>query len=226
VEQAEGKLVLVATPIGNLDDLSPGVRKALEGADVVLAEDTRRSAKIAPQGCRMTSYHDHNAAKMVPRIEEMLRQGLTLALVTDAGMPGVSDPSFRAVRAALEVGAEVTVVPGPSAVTTALAGSGLPVDRFCFEGFLPRKKGKRLARLREMAEYPGTLIYFVGPHHLLRQLRETAEVMGDRRACVARELTKLHEEYARGRLTELAEEFARRKPRGEITLLVEGRGRD
>jgi 16S rRNA (cytidine1402-2'-O)-methyltransferase len=225
VERAEGKLVLVATPIGNLDDLSPRMRGVLDRADVVLAEDTRRSSRIAPAGCRIRSYHDHNARKMVPRIEEMLRQGLTLALVTDAGMPGVSDPSFRAVRAALEVGAEVTVVPGPSAVTTALAGSGLPVDRFCFEGFLPRKRGRRLSRLREMSEYPGTLVYFVGPHHLLRQLEETREVMGDRRACVARELTKMHEEFARGRLSALAEEFARRKPRGEITLLVEGSGR-
>ncbi len=223
--RADGLLVLVATPIGNLEDLSPRVRTVLEEADVVLAEDTRRSARIAPSGCRMESYHDHNARKMVPRIVDMLQRGLTLALVTDAGMPGISDPSYRAVRAALEAGAGVTVVPGPSAVTTALAGSGLPVDRFCFEGFLPRKRGRRLSRLREMAEYSGTLVYFVGPHHLLRQLEETADVMGDRRACVARELTKLHEEYARGTLTELAEEFRGRRPRGEITLLVEGCGR-
>jgi 16S rRNA (cytidine1402-2'-O)-methyltransferase len=226
MEKAEGRLVLVATPIGNLDDASCRLRAALEEADLVLAEDTRRSARLAPPGTSMKSYHDHNARRMAPRIAEMLGRGMTLALVTDAGMPGISDPSYRAVRAALDAGAEVTVVPGPSAVTTALAGSGLPVDRFCFEGFLPRKRGKRLGRLEEMSGYPGTLIYFVGPHHLLRQLRETLEVMGDRSACVAREMTKLHEEFVRGRLSELVLEFESRRPRGEITLLVAGSGRD
>lgn len=226
MEKAEGRLVLVATPIGNLDDASRRLESVLREADVVLAEDTRRSARLAPAGTRMTSYHDHNARRMVPRIADMLKRGMKLALLTDAGMPGISDPSYRAVRAALDAGAEVTVVPGPSAVTTALAGSGLPVDRFCFEGFLPRKRGKRLARLEGMSDYSGTLIYFVGPHHLLRQLRETLEVMGDRSACVAREMTKLHEEYLRGRLSDLVAEFESRRPRGEITLLVAGRGRD
>ena len=217
-----GRLVLVATPIGNMSDLAPRAREALADADVVLAEDTRRSARISPPGTRMMSYHDHNARAMVPKIAQMLAEGRKLALVSDAGMPGVSDPCFRAVQAALDAGATVSVVPGPSAVTAALAGSGLPVDRFCFEGFLPRKRGKRLARLREMEDYPGTLIYFVGPHHLLRQLRETREVMGDRRACVARELTKLHEEYVRGTISRLEKIFSGRKPRGEITLLVQG----
>lgn len=221
-----GVLVLVATPIGNLEDLSPRAARVLREADVVLAEDTRRSAKLVSGRDRIYSYHDHNVRGRIPQIKSFLAEGKTIALITDAGMPGISDPAYAAVRAALECGAGIEVVPGPCAVVSALVLSGLPTDRFCFEGFLPRRKGKRRSRLEDMESYGGTLVYFVGPHHLRGALMEMREVFGDRNACVARELTKLHEEVIRGSLSDLAERFADQPPRGEITLVVSGASAD
>ena len=218
-----GKLVLVATPIGNLEDLSPRASRIIMEADIVMAEDTRHTAKLSGGGgSRLFSYHDHNATGRLPQIADFLAKGLTVAMVSDAGMPGISDPAFRAVRLAIEGGYRVEAVPGPSAVITALAASGLPVARFAFEGFLPLKKGARRRRIEEMAGYTGTLILFTGPHHLLRDLAELRDVLGDRPACVAREMTKLFEEYARGTLSELTAKFAAIPIRGEITLVVEG----
>jgi len=217
-----GRLVLVATPIGNLEDLSPRAARAIAGADVVMAEDTRHTAKIAGGAAKLYSYHDHNARGRLPQIAGFLESGLTVAMVSDAGMPGISDPAYRAVRLAIEGGHRVEAIPGPSAVITALAASGLPVDRFAFEGFLPLKKGARRRRIEEMAGYAGTLILFTGPHHLLRDLTELREVLGDRSACIAREMTKVFEEYARGTLSELSERYSGVQVRGEITLVVEG----
>jgi 16S rRNA (cytidine1402-2'-O)-methyltransferase len=199
---------------------------ALEEADTVFAEDTRRTGKLTGGIRRMYSYGDHNSTDRLELLEKLLVDGETVALVTDAGTPGVSDPAYRAVRTALEAGAVITVVPGPSAVTAALAGSGLPVDRFSFEGFLPRKAGRRRRRLEEVSAYPGTLIFFVGPHHLAAYLAEMLEVLGSRRACVARELTKVHEEFVRGTLEELVTRYSddTSRIRGEITLLVAGTG--
>lgn len=220
-----GTLILVATPIGNLADLSPRAQSAIQDADAVMAEDTRRTARFVADRRRLYSYHDHNARGRLPQIEEFLRNGHTVAVVSDAGMPGISDPAYRAVSLAVSIGAVVSAVPGPSAAVTALVISGLPTDRFAFEGFLPVKKGKRLKRLAEMKDYPGTLVYYTGPHHLVRTLEEIGEILGDRRCAVARELTKVHEEVLRGSVSKLLEEYSGTSPRGEITLLVEGTSR-
>jgi len=221
-EKAAGKLILVATPIGNLDDMSPRASSCLRDADVVMAEDTRRTGRFVPDRKRLYSCHDHNVKGRLPQIEEFLKQGLTVAMASDAGTPGISDPAYRAVALAHSLGAEVTMVPGPSAVVMGIVLSGLATDRFAFEGFPPLKKGKRLKRFAEMAGYSGTLAYYVGPHHLGRTLAEMLSVFGDRRCCVARELTKMHEEVSRGTLSEMSERYSGSPPKGEITLLVEG----
>ncbi|MGW7338397.1 16S rRNA (cytidine(1402)-2'-O)-methyltransferase [Streptomyces sp. NPDC054808] len=222
-----GTLVLAGTPIGDVQDAPPRLAAELAGADVVAAEDTRRLRRltqalgVAPSG-RVVSYFEGNESARTPELVEELAGGARVLLVTDAGMPSVSDPGYRLVAAAVERGVRVTAVPGPSAVLTALALSGLPVDRFCFEGFLPRKAGERLSRLREVAEERRTLVYFEAPHRLDDTLAAMAEVFGaDRRAAVCRELTKTYEEVRRGGLGELAE-WAGEGVRGEITVVVEG----
>ncbi len=208
-----------------MSDLSPRASSTLETADIVLAEDTRHSSRLARIQGRLLSYNDYNAASRLPLIAERLSAGDKIALVTDAGMPGISDPCYRAVRQAVDCGARVEVVPGPSAALTALVASGLPLDRFFFEGFLPRKLGPRAARLREMALYPHTIIIFVGPHHAVRTLSDILEILGDRQACLAREMTKLHEEYIRGTVSSILSIVSARVPKGEITLVVAGAGR-
>ncbi|WP_102931812.1 16S rRNA (cytidine(1402)-2'-O)-methyltransferase [Streptomyces sp. BSE6.1] len=222
-----GTLVLAGTPIGDVQDAPPRLAAELAGADVVAAEDTRRLRRltqalgVAPAG-RVVSYFEGNESARTPELVEELAGGARVLLVTDAGMPSVSDPGYRLVAAAVERGVRVTAVPGPSAVLTALALSGLPVDRFCFEGFLPRKAGERLSRLREVAEERRTLVYFEAPHRLDDTLAAMAEIFGaDRRAAVCRELTKTYEEVRRGGLGELAE-WAGEGVRGEITVVVEG----
>ncbi len=222
-----GTLVLAGTPIGDVQDAPPRLAAELAGADVVAAEDTRRLRRltqalgVAPAG-RVVSYFEGNESARTPELVEELAGGARVLLVTDAGMPSVSDPGYRLVAAAVERGVRVTAVPGPSAVLTALALSGLPVDRFCFEGFLPRKAGERLTRLREVAGERRTLVYFEAPHRLDDTLAAMAEVFGaDRRAAVCRELTKTYEEVRRGGLGELAE-WAGEGVRGEITVVVEG----
>ncbi|MGW3648223.1 16S rRNA (cytidine(1402)-2'-O)-methyltransferase [Streptomyces sp. NPDC000878] len=222
-----GTLVLAGTPIGDITDAPPRLATELSGADVIAAEDTRRLRRLTqalgvqPKG-RVVSYFEGNEAARTPELVEALLGGSRVLLVTDAGMPSVSDPGYRLVAAAVEKDIKVTAVPGPSAVLTALALSGLPVDRFCFEGFLPRKAGERLSRLREVAEERRTLVYFEAPHRLDDTLAAMAEVFGaDRRAAVCRELTKTYEEVKRGPLAELAE-WATEGVRGEITVVVEG----
>ena len=217
-----GKLVLVATPIGNLDDMSPRALETLSSADVVMAEDTRRTGRFVEERRKLYSCHDHNIRGRLPQIEEFLKQGATVAMASDAGTPGISDPAYRAVGLAIELGAEVTMIPGPTAVIMALVVSGLPTNRFAFEGFLPFKKGKRRKRLEDMASYSGTIAYYVGPHHLSSVIDMMFSVFGDRRCCVARELTKLHEEIVRGTLSSLKERYSASVPKGEITILVEG----
>ncbi|MEU6226281.1 16S rRNA (cytidine(1402)-2'-O)-methyltransferase [Streptomyces sp. NPDC047042] len=222
-----GTLVLAGTPIGDITDAPPRLAAELAGADVIAAEDTRRLRRLTqalgvqPKG-RVVSYFEGNEAARTPELVEALLGGSRVLLVTDAGMPSVSDPGYRLVAAAVEKDVRVTAVPGPSAVLTALALSGLPVDRFCFEGFLPRKAGERLSRLREVAEERRTLVYFEAPHRLDDTLAAMSEVFGgDRRAAVCRELTKTYEEVRRGPLAELAE-WAAEGVRGEITVVVEG----
>jgi 16S rRNA (cytidine1402-2'-O)-methyltransferase len=208
-------------------DAPPRLATELAAADVIAAEDTRRLRRLTqaldvhPAG-RVVSYFEGNEAARTPELADALAGGARVLLVTDAGMPSVSDPGYRLVAAAVERGIKVTAVPGPSAVLTALAVSGLPVDRFCFEGFLPRKAGERLSRLREVADERRTLVYFEAPHRLDDTLAAMAEVFGaDRRAAVCRELTKTYEEVKRGPLGELAP-WAAEGVRGEITVVVEG----
>ncbi|MFF9134153.1 16S rRNA (cytidine(1402)-2'-O)-methyltransferase [Streptomyces sp. NPDC014806] len=222
-----GTLVLAGTPIGDIADAPPRLAEELAGADVVAAEDTRRLRRltqalgVTPKG-RVVSYFEGNESARTPELVEELVGGARVLLVTDAGMPSVSDPGYRLVAAAVERDVKVTAVPGPSAVLTALALSGLPVDRFCFEGFLPRKAGERLSRLREVAGERRTLVYFEAPHRLDDTLAAMAEVFGaERRAAVCRELTKTYEEVKRGPLGELAA-WAAEGVRGEITVVVEG----
>ncbi|WP_443055603.1 16S rRNA (cytidine(1402)-2'-O)-methyltransferase [Streptomyces sp. NBC_00690] len=226
-DPSAGLLVLAGTPIGDVADAPPRLAAELAGADVVAAEDTRRLRRLTQalgiqvQG-RVVSYFEGNESARTPELVEALAGGARVLLVTDAGMPSVSDPGYRLVAAAVARDIRVTAVPGPSAVLTALALSGLPVDRFCFEGFLPRKAGERLARLKENQAERRTLVYFEAPHRLDDTLAAMAEVFGaGRRAAVCRELTKTYEEIKRGGLAELAA-WAADGVRGEITVVVEG----
>ena len=222
-----GVLVLAGTPIGNPADASPRLAVELMSATVVAAEDTRRLRRLtAALGidltARVVSYYDANEAARTEELLAGLLAGERVVLVTDAGMPSVSDPGFRLVAAAVAAGVPVTVVPGPSAVLAALAVSGLPVDRFCFEGFLPRKAGERSARLRALATEPRTLVFFEAPHRLAASLGAMAEAFGaDRSAAVCRELTKTYEEVRRGPLVDLVS-WAADGVRGEVTVVVSG----
>ncbi|MDR1238390.1 MAG: 16S rRNA (cytidine(1402)-2'-O)-methyltransferase [Propionibacteriaceae bacterium] len=223
-----GRLVLAGTPIGNLSDASEGLRRALAGADVIAAEDTRRLktllAGLAVEStARVVSYFDQTEAARAAGLVEDLRAGLTVLVVSDAGMPTVSDPGFRLVKLAIEADIPVTAVPGPSAVLTALAVSGLPTDRFCFEGFLPRKAGERSRRLAALADEDRTMVFFEAPHRLSALLAAAITAFGaERRASVSRELTKVFEQTKRGTLAELAE-WAAAGVRGELTVCVAGR---
>ena len=222
-----GVLVLAATPIGDPRDAAPRLAAEISSADVVAAEDTRRLRRlcadlgISPSGA-VLSYHEHNEASRTPDLVARLRAGSRVVVVTDAGMPSVSDPGYRLVDAAVTAGIRVTCVPGPSAVLMALAVSGLPVDRFCFEGFLPRKAGERARGLAALADERRTMVFFEAPHRIDATLVAMAEAFGaDRRAAVCRELTKTYEEVRRGGLAELAD-WAAGGVRGEITVVVAG----
>ncbi|MGH8837003.1 MAG: 16S rRNA (cytidine(1402)-2'-O)-methyltransferase [Actinomycetes bacterium] len=227
-DQATGRLVLAATPIGDLGDAPPRLGHELTTADVIAAEDTRRLHRLlaglgVTTSARVVSYFDGNEAARTPGLVAALRAGERVVLVTDAGMPAVSDPGYRLVRAAIDAGIQVSAVPGPSAVLTALAVSGLPVDRFCFEGFLPRKAGERAAVLRALAAEPRTMVFFEAPHRLAGTLAVMAEAFGaERSAAVCRELTKTYEEIRRGELAALVD-WAGAGVRGEITIVVAGR---
>lgn len=222
-----GAVVLAATPIGDAGDAPPNLLRALAEADVVAAEDTRRLATLASRlGVRLTgrvvSYHEHNEAARAAELVRAAADGATVLVVTDAGMPGVSDPGYRVVRAAIEAGVRVTAVPGPSAVLTALALSGLPSDRFCFEGFAPRRPGERARWLAGLRDEPRTIVAFEAPHRLAETLAAAAEALGeDRPAAVCRELTKTYEEVRRGPLADLAT-WAAAGVRGEVTLVIAG----
>jgi 16S rRNA (cytidine1402-2'-O)-methyltransferase len=222
-----GLLVLAGTPIGDTGDAPARLATELAAADLVAAEDTRRLRRLTTAlgvtvPGRVVSYHEHNEATRTPDLVEALVGGARVLLVTDAGMPSVSDPGYRLVRAAVDAGVRVTAVPGPSAVLTALAVSGLPVDRFCFEGFLPRKAGERAARLAAVADDQRTLVFFEAPHRLAITLAAMATAFGPtREAAVCRELTKTYEEIRRGPLAELVT-WAEPGVRGEITVVVAG----
>jgi 16S rRNA (cytidine1402-2'-O)-methyltransferase len=220
-----GHLYVVGTPIGNLGDLSDRARETLAAVDLVAAEDTRRTGKLLAHAgirARMLSLFEGNERQRIDELLERLSEGATVALVSDAGMPAVSDPGFRLLRAAVEAGIGISVVPGPSAVTAALVVSGLPTDRWVFEGFLPRRPSERRSRLRALAHDPRTVVLFESPLRVVTLLRDVLVELGDRRAAVARELTKIHEEVLRGRISEVLAMLLDSEPRGEIVVVLEG----
>lgn len=224
---SDGALVLAATPIGSSDDASQKLRDALTSADLIAAEDTRRFLTLTKRlgiepSARVVSYFEGNEASRTRELVDAVAAGQRVVLVTDAGMPSVSDPGYRVVTACIDEGLRVTAVPGPSAVLTALAVSGLPVDRFCFEGFLPRKAGERRRRLEGLAAEERTMVFFEAPHRLDDFLADAAAELGaDRLGAVCRELTKPYEEIIRGPLSELAE-WAKSEVRGEVTVVIAG----
>jgi 16S rRNA (cytidine1402-2'-O)-methyltransferase len=222
-----GRLVLVATPIGNLGDLAPRAVDELAGADVIVCEDTRRTRQLLThagvRGPRRIVANEHTEAAAAAQVVELLATGATVAVVTDAGTPGVSDPGERLVRAAIAAGHDVSAVPGPSAALAALVASGLPTDRFVVEGFLPRRGPARAGRLDEIAGERRTTVLFEAPHRLAATLADLSAVCGaDRTVVLARELTKVHEELWRGRLGEALDHVARQEPRGEHVVVLAG----
>ncbi len=227
----DGLLVLAGTPIGDIDDAPPRLARELAAADVVAAEDTRRLHRLASAlgasiAGRVVSYFEGNESTRTPGLVQALSEGSRVLLLTDAGMPSVSDPGYRLVSAAVDEGIRVTAVPGPSAVPTALALSGLASDRFCFEGFPPRRGGERARFFGELVGERRTMVFFESRHRLAATLRSMAEAFGeDRRAAVCRELTKVHEEVRRGALREIVAWAEDNGPLGEITVVVEGAAR-
>jgi 16S rRNA (cytidine1402-2'-O)-methyltransferase len=219
-----GTLWLVGTPIGNLGDISERARETLARADVIACEDTRRTRALLTHftinAPRLMSFFEGNERQRIPEVLKLLREGLDVALVSDAGTPAISDPGYLLVAACVEEGISVDAVPGPSAAITALMLSGLPTDRFVFEGFLPRASGPRRKRLGELAADPRTLIFYESPRRMVGFLEDAQDVLGDRRGAVARELTKLHQEVIRERLSELSKQVG--EVRGEVVVVVEG----
>ena len=219
-----GTLYLVATPIGNLQDMTLRAMETLKTVDLIACEDTRHTRKLLTHfgiSARLVSYHEHNEQQRAEELAEFLSGGKSIAVVSDAGTPAICDPSFRIVRKAHGIGARVVPIPGAVAFVSGLIASGLPTDSIFFGGFLPSKKGERQTRLREVSEIPATLVFYETPHRLVKALADCAEILGNREAAVARELTKLHEEIARGRLEELIERFGEKPVKGEIVLIIE-----
>ena len=221
-----GKLILVPTPIGNLQDITLRAIEVLKNADVVLAEDTRVSSKLMKYleiEKRMISHHKFNEHKTVSSIVQQIEMGNLVVLISDAGTPAISDPGFLLVRACVEKGIEVECLPGPTALIPALAVSGLPTEKFVFEGFLPQKKGRQ-TRLKFLAEETRTMIFYESPFRLVKSLNQFATFWGEeRKACVCRELSKMFEEIKRGSLKELEEYYTQHPPKGEIVIVVEGK---
>lgn len=220
-----GKLSVVGTPIGNLGDITLRALRTLEAADVISAEDTRRTATLLGHHHikkPLLSYHSFNEAKRTPELLHRLSAGGHVAVTSDAGMPTLSDPGYRLIKAAISAGIPVEVIPGVSAITASLALSGIPADQFLFLGFLPYKSAQRRKALSAVAQLPYTLVFFESPHRLLQFLRDLQEVLGNRTITIARELTKKFEEIARGSVADLLAQFEKRSIKGEITIVVEG----
>lgn len=220
-----GRLYVCATPIGNLEDVTLRVLRVLKEADLIAAEDTRHTRQLLDRydiATPMLSLHEHNEARRTAQLLDRLAAGETVALVSDAGTPGISDPGERLIRAVIAADVPLTVLPGPTAFVTALVGSGLSTERFAFEGFLPRSPGRRRKALRALAREERTLIFYEAPHRVRSTLKDMEQELGDRPACVARELTKTFEQWQRGSLRELAETWAEATPRGEFVIVVAG----
>ena len=220
-----GTLYLVPTPVGHLEDITFRALKVLKEADLILAEDTRTSGVLLKHfeiKNAMLSYHKFNEHQTVDRVVERLKGGETVAVVSDAGTPGISDPGFLVAREAIKAGIEVITLPGATAFVPALVSSGLPCDRFCFEGFLPQKKGRQ-TRLNALAEEPRTIIFYESPHRIVKTLEQFKEVFGpERPVSVCREISKIHEESVRGTVEEVLEHFKKNEPRGEFVIVVKG----
>ena len=218
----KGCLYLVATPIGNLEDISLRALRILKEVDLIACEDTRQTRKLLSHydiHTRLESYHEHNEMTRAPELVIELEQAAQIALVSDAGTPAISDPGHRLVALCLRHGIQVVPVPGPSALVSALAASGISTDEFVFIGFLPPRTGERHAALHPLAAEPRTLVFYEAPHRLVAMLEDSLAVLGDRHGVVAREVTKIHEEFRRGRISELLESFRETPPRGEITVI-------
>jgi len=224
-EPAPGTLYVVATPIGNLEDVSQRAVRILKQVDLIACEDTRHAARLLHHYGISTpreSYHEHNESQRTPQLLDLLRAGRSVALISDAGTPLVSDPGFRLVSTCRDAGIPVVPIPGPSAIIAALSASGLPTDSFLFAGYLPSRRGARRSRLRELAALRCTLVFYEAPHRLLAALDDMLAVLGPRKACLAREITKVHEEWQRGSLAEiLASMASRERILGEITIVVD-----
>jgi 16S rRNA (cytidine1402-2'-O)-methyltransferase len=219
-----GILYVVATPIGNLSDITLRTIETLRSVDLIGCEDTRHTRKLLEHfGIKksLISYHEHNETERATELIKRLQKGESIALVSDAGTPAISDPGYRIIKLAAESSIRVVPIPGPSALIAALSASGLPTDSFFFGGFLPPKAGERRRRLGELASIPGTLVFYEAPHRISRTLSDCLDVLGDRSATVARELTKVHEDIIRGSLSELISHFEAKPPKGELVLLID-----
>lgn len=219
-----GALYLVATPIGNLKDMTFRAIEVLKSVNVIACEDTRHTRKLLNHfeiWNKLVSYHEHNEAERAGELASMLQEGKSVAIVTDAGTPGISDPGYRVVQRAIEIGSPVVSIPGPAAFVSALVASGLPTDSIYFGGFLPSKKTERRKRLAEVATYPATLIFYESPRRIAASLSDCLDVLGDRPAVVARELTKLHEQFSRGKISELISNLDPTTLKGEAVLLID-----
>lgn len=222
-----GKLYLVPTPIGNMGDITLRAIEVLNQVDLVACEDTRHSGVLLKRlglKKKLVSYHDFNEARRANQLLTKIKQGMSIAVITDAGSPGVSDPAYRIVKTALESDVEIVPLPGATAIIPALTASGLPTDRFFFEGFLPHKPTARKKRLEKLKGLEHTLIFYESPHRVEKSLLDILEVFGDRRACLAREISKVHEQFLRGHISHVLELIASKRLKGEIVLVIEGSG--
>ena len=219
-----GKLYLIPTPIGNMGDITERSLEILKEVEIIACEDTRHSGRLLNKlGIRkkLISYHEFNEASRANQLIDILKQGSSVGVISDAGSPGISDPAYRVVKAAVDNDITVIPLPGANSIIPALTASGLPTDRFFFEGFLPNKSGARKTRLSKLIDFPHTLIFFESPHRILKSLNDILEILGDRRACVAREITKIHEQFIRGTITNILETLGE-TTKGEIVIVVEG----
>jgi 16S rRNA (cytidine1402-2'-O)-methyltransferase len=220
-----GKLYLVPTPIGNIDDITVRAQKVLNDVDLVACEDTRHSGQLLSRlniKKKLTSYHEYNEREQAVQIVKLIEEGSSVAVISDAGSPGISDPGYRVVKAAIEKNIQIVPLPGANSIIPALSASGLPTDRFMFEGYLNHKTAARLKRLRQLKNFAHTIVFFESPFRIGKCLENMLEVLGNRDACVAREVTKVHEEFIRGKLEKLVVTVNSRKLKGEIVILVAG----
>jgi len=228
MSSSKGKLFLVPTPIGNMGDITQRAQDTLGGADIIACEDTRHSGSHLKKlgiKARLISYHDFNEAQRAEQLIDEIKQGSNVAVISDAGSPGMSDPAYRVVRLAIDAGIEIEALPGPTSIIPALTASGLPTDRFHFEGFLPVKAGARKKRLESLKERHCTLVFFESPHRIMKTLAAAMDVLGERQACLVREISKLHEQFLRGTLGEIQAGLEGRTVKGELVLVIAGLSR-